>query len=405
MKRYVLGAVALCGLCANSNGQVFHTDFESSAYVVGTDVAGTDGWYLPTTANSVTGIVISYLSNPWSIPGTSRTGAKGAANSNPGGVLNTRMQRDFNFQEGRSYTMTWDATVRYTGTLPGTQNVGSVSLQDSLLQRFFIALMVWTDVTTCTSWAQQYNVVDAANLALNNQSPGAAWTNLQLNRVYRNSVTWNNATNLIERVTICDLATSTFSSFNPTGWYLTGGTTPTLPVATGIRLFVGGTTAGNTVAYDNVSVATKENEIESVSVSAGTPFGGNVASLHDEDGNRLIVLNDENDSTGQVDCVATASQASASWILLRVVASASRNDLSTFVRMKNQANSTYHDVAFAISKLSNSDIVAQPASPGQYVHGGTAQVDLRILWIPTADIDAGDGWTESIDEISLHVSP
>lgn len=402
--RTIMGAVALLGCAATGAAQSYYSDFESG-YTAGADVNGTNGWYLPTTAGSVTGIVVSYASNALNIAGGSRTGTKGIGNTNPGGTSNTRMQRDFGFVGTRSYTMHWDSTVRFNGTLPGTQNVGSISLQDSLTTRFFIALMVWTDPTLCDSWAQQYNVVDGAGTALNNQSPGAAWTALALNHWYRNSVTWNFNTNQIESVSILDLSTGAFSSFAPAAWYLTGGTTPTLPVPTAVRYFVGGTTAGNTVGYDNILVAPKALALDTASVSQGLAFGGSITSLTNEDNDRMVVLNDENDPNGAIDVSATASTGTASSMVVWLVSSSSRTDVGTYLKLKNQTTNAYTQIGFQVTKTTNQDLVGVPATPGAFVNATTNKINARIEWIPTADIDAGDGWTVAVDEFKIHVTP
>ena len=48
-----MGAIALLGCAAIGAAQSYYSDFESG-YTAGADVNGTNGWYLPTTAGSVT---------------------------------------------------------------------------------------------------------------------------------------------------------------------------------------------------------------------------------------------------------------------------------------------------------------------------------------------------------------
>lgn len=399
-------AVLGLGVLASSMGlaQSYYSGIEPPGYSNGSLITGTDGWYLPTTAGSVDAVISAYSGNPYSFPANPRGKLQFFGNNNPGGTFLTRAQRNVAFAD-LAYTMSWDSCVKYSGTLPGTQNVGSISLQDSTLSRFFIALMVWVDPNLCDSWNQQMNVYDAAGVALNNQSPGTAFENLLLNNWYRISVTWSHPTNSIERITIQRLSTGAFSSVSPSGWYLTGGTVPTLPIATGIRFFIGGTTPGNTVGFDNVLVAPKEVVPSSISVTQGQLLGGNAASLADDDGNKLQLICDEFESTGQVLINATSASTTASDMLLHVVCGAGRNDLTVFVAMQNKTNNTFTNVSTTTSTLADSDIYATVSSPGNYVHSGTGAMTMRITWIPQNDVDAADGWGETIDSVHFHVTP
>lgn len=394
------------GVMTSSAGfaQSYYSGIEPPLYPNGSLISNIDSWYLPTTANSVDAVISAYSGNPYSFPANPRGKLQFFGNNNPGGVFLTRAQRDLAFAD-RAYTMSWDTCVKYSGTLPGSQNVGSISLQDSTLARFFIALMVWVDPNLCDSWSQQMNIYDAAGVSLVNQSPGTAFEALSLNTWYRISITWSHPTNAIERMTIQRLSTGAFSSVNPSGWYLTGGTAPTLPIATGIRFFVGGATAGNTVGFDNVLVGPKEVVPSSFSVTQGQLLGGSVAALADDDNVRVQLVNDEFDSTGQVLINATSSSTTASNMLVHVVTAAGRNDLSVFVAMQNKTSSAFVNVATGTSTTTDSDIYATVSSPGSYVHSGTGAMTMRMTWIPQSDIDAADGWGETIDAVHFHVTP
>lgn len=399
MAMLALGVLA----CGVGHGQSYYSGFEPPTYTAGSVISGTDGWYLPTTTGSVDAIVSAYATNPYSFPQNPRGKAQFFGNNNPGGTSLTRSQRDIAFGD-RSYTMSWDTCVKFSGTLPGTQNVGSISLQDSTLARFFIALMVWVDPNTCANWSQQMNVYDAAGVSLVNQSPGTAFENLSLNNWYRISVSWKNPANEIGRITIQNLATGAFTSVNPTGWYLTGGSVPTLPLATGIRFFIGGTTAGNTVGFDNVLVGPQEDVPTSFTVTQGQLLGGTAAALADDDGSKVQIINDEFDSTAEVVINSTTSSSTASDMLLHIVCAAGRNDLSVFVAMQNKTTNAFVNVATSTSTIIDSDIYASVANPGNYVHS-TGAMTMRLTWVPQNDIDAADGWGETIDAVHFHVTP
>ena len=110
-------------------------------------------------------------------------------------------------------------------------------------------------MATAASWSVQYNVFDAAGVATNNLSPGAAWTTLTPNHWYREETRVNFATNQVIMVGITDLTTSVTTTFAPTTWYLNGGSAPapTLLRPNGVRMFAGGA-AGNVFAFDNLVV-------------------------------------------------------------------------------------------------------------------------------------------------------
>jgi hypothetical protein len=41
-------------------------------------------------------------------------------------------------------------------------------------------------------------------------------------------------------------------------------------------------------------------------------------------------------------------------------------------------------------------------NPGNYVSVG-GEVQVRIRWIPTTDLEAADGWTEQVDHSTLAI--
>lgn len=102
-------------------------------------------------------------------------------------------------------------------------------------------------------WKIEYNIWDSAGTAFVNQSAGAEWSNLTFNQWYRISTTVDFSTNRITSVSVTNLTTSATNTATP-DWYVTGGSSSTLPLPPSIRCFVGGATAGSIGGFDNVSV-------------------------------------------------------------------------------------------------------------------------------------------------------
>jgi hypothetical protein len=219
---------------------------------------GQQGWYNP-VSGSFDYKVYTYAGNALGIATNPFGGGQFAASTTgPAGEL-ARAQRDHDWSTRTTWTVSYDVLGATFGTNPALNNLGSFSLQDSTTQRFYIQLLVWADPNNPgLGWHVQFNVFNASGGALNNQSPGPDFNNLQINHWYRLSTTFDLSTNLITQVTLVDLTTlQTFVS-NPQGWYLHGGATPTRPLPTAFRLFTGGGTGtspnSNVVAWDNINI-------------------------------------------------------------------------------------------------------------------------------------------------------
>lgn len=230
-------------------------DFESPDYsgsASGTVLTGQQGWTLPAGTDYS---VYTYADNAPGLPANPNGGGQFIGGTSAAGNTFARAQHAQDFSGGPGvWSLTYDFAARYNGTLPTAQNLSSFSLQDSVTQRSFIALNTWVDVNTGTNWNAQYNVFDSAGTALNNQSPGAAWNNLEVNKWYRQSTTVDFNTNRILEVSIIDLETGDTTTAAQTNWYLSGGSMSELALPTGFRFFSGGA-AGNVMAWDNAAIS------------------------------------------------------------------------------------------------------------------------------------------------------
>src|SRR5688572_10054425 len=157
-------------------GSALAIDFENPPYngsAGGTLLTGQDGWYLP-AAGGADYNVFTYAGNTLGVvanPGGG--GGQFAAGRSLG--ANARAQKDFNWGSAPGFDVSYDVNNTYAGQPPAVDNIASWSLQDSTTSRSMIALNTWTDPVTATNWDVEFNVFDAAGIATNNLSPGAAW--------------------------------------------------------------------------------------------------------------------------------------------------------------------------------------------------------------------------------------
>lgn len=134
----------------------------------------------------------------------------------------------------------------------------------------------------------------------------------------------------------------------------------------------------------------------SYSIIEGLQFGGNLASLATSDDSRLILLNDESTPNALAEFVGGAAGLAGGAISLKIETSATRNDLTEFVEALNYTSSGFEVVGAAASSLT--DVVRSFTLGTQFVSSGD-EAKCRLRWIPNVDLEAADGWTESIDQI------
>jgi hypothetical protein len=217
----------------------------------GVVATGQDGWYRP---SGIDAKIYTYAGNALGLAANPNGGAQFLGGRSEGGTSFARAQHDHDFSTSSTWTLAYDLAAAFNGTPPSALNLSSFSLQDSTIARSFIAVNNFVDLNNPQAgWKAEYNVFDAAGGALNNQSPGADWTNLLYNHWYRQSTAIDFATNAIVEVSMTDLTTGVTVTANPVGWYMTGGQNPTQPLPTGVRFFTGGA-AGNIMGWDNLSI-------------------------------------------------------------------------------------------------------------------------------------------------------
>lgn len=259
-------ALALSLVATAAASADYVTDFESppfNASPAGVVLSGQDGWYMPVVTGSIPYNAMTYAGNAYGIPQNPEGGAQFATGRAIGGAANNfcRAQHDFDFSTSQTWCFSFDFACNFNGIAPATHNLASFSLQPGATttptNRIFIILNTFTgDLNVPTTWGSGYVVHNAAGtqVAQPGTYPGPEWQNLAFNTWYRQTTEVNMTENRITRVSITNLVTGATAAVEPVGWYLGGGATPTIPLATSFRVFTGGTTEGNIAAWDNLSI-------------------------------------------------------------------------------------------------------------------------------------------------------
>lgn len=170
-------------------------------------------------------------------------------------------------------------------------------------------------------------------------------------------------------------------------------------LATGACTFIGNMGAGNFL-----SLAYKNDEVFSpisFSITEGTPFGGNLASLQDSDDDKLYILNDENEPNGSVLIFSEYCSPDFRRVYLTLESAATRNDLTEFVDLYNYQSNTYQNIGFSSPFLGDSTIRFQ--SNGNQWASGSNFITARIRYIPQADLEVADGWSAAIDWVRMRI--
>ena len=250
----ILG-VAATGAAADAQ---FETGFEVPEYAAsaaGTVLTNQQGWYLPsTTTPSTDWFVYTYPGNALGLPQNPQGSDQFAAGTGQAGVTFARAQMNVTLGAG-TWTLAGDVAISFQGTLPTSQNIGSLSTQPGGASARLIMLARWANTATANAWNADIYYWDAAGNQFISTVPDPGFQNLQVNHWYRWSSTFDFDSNRIGELKIEDLTTGATATHNPSDWYLQGGAAAIFPVPTAIRMFAGSSTVfGNTLAFDNVSI-------------------------------------------------------------------------------------------------------------------------------------------------------
>jgi hypothetical protein len=255
---------ALVAACGMAQAQF---TFEAPTYTgsaAGTVTTGQDGWFIPPVGGT-DAFIFTYAGHALGVANNPLGALQCDTNYNNTGTP-SRAQHTFDFSAGGVWQATWDCTGKFNGTLPAADNLGSLSLQDSTVAKYFQQLMNWGSTgipltTNYTATADHFHIAfgsfTAGGSGINFNTPGAAWRDLIVGHWYRQSVKWTFTnpcrilTATIQDITAGGPVTTVYVSNNE--WYLAGGSASGLPLPTAFRLFAGGST-GNVTAWDNISI-------------------------------------------------------------------------------------------------------------------------------------------------------
>ena len=263
LMRFVTPCIAML-LCTGAATAQYSSDFEGVVgHEDGQELNGQDGYYNPDPPNSISALVYTYADNALGIPDNPTGGAQFIAGTGPGGNVFSRSQRDVDYGAGDVITISYDFVATFDNKGVSTQNVGSFSTQLFPGAATYIHLMQWNDPNDPVSYNARYIAYDAGGTLF--ASPykdgisGPEWEDLQIDRWYRATTTFDLALNEIVHCSIVDLETGEGAEFEPTGWYLEGGAAGGLPPPSGFRFFAGaGATDGNVLGFDNIDIVSVE---------------------------------------------------------------------------------------------------------------------------------------------------
>lgn len=173
----------------------------------------------------------------------------------------------------------------------------------------------------------------------------------------------------------------------------------TIDRTNGTATLVGSHAGGNLLGLVYVTNPTS-HAADALTILSGTPFGGTVAETAVSDDAYFYLLNDENDPNGVVE-LGFSGVASDTPLKISVESAATRTDLSQFIDAFNHITGGYNNLRTSVPTLADSTekIAVEPNSP--YVTPGSGSMRLRIRWIPQADLEASDGWSESLDLVRV----
>jgi hypothetical protein len=238
------------------------TGFEDlDASPAGVILTGQDGYYIPPGTISTDFLAFTYMDNALGLPENPTGGEQFIGGTGLGDGSFARAQRDMDFSDGSVWYLAYDFAAVYLGTGESANNIGSFSLRnETAAVTHYIHLMSWVDPLNPTSYNAFYMPYDAggAQFPQPGGSPGFMWEGLQLGHWYRAWTKIDLDANMIIEVGIMDLGTGGEEAYEPTDWYLEGGSAGGSAAPMSLRFFAGGGLFGNSMGFDNIEMYPEE---------------------------------------------------------------------------------------------------------------------------------------------------
>ncbi|MDQ2987096.1 MAG: hypothetical protein M3R13_10330 [Armatimonadota bacterium] len=314
-----------------------------------------------------------------------------------------RTQKANAFGTADVWTISYMMNAKYNGVPPASNNISKLSLQPSETAGTFNATAQWPNPQTPTQWHYGYEVADALGV-LNgtNVYPNTQWRFLPTNRWFRFSTTFDVDSREILYTTMTNIGTGVTYAEQPVAWFLSSGSTPSA-----IRLFVGGTTAGNAIAIDHLNVrAGAVVTPDSVTAVRGAAVASGVIRTIESDNVRLhykpgVVLVSSQEPI-QLLVRARAHETGPASMTLRIESAASATAIRQTVALWNFQTGAYESIdARQLTTADNTITLSIPTNAARFVEPfGTREVRLLLGYKPSGPV-LSFPWSAYVDNVLL----
>lgn len=139
-------------------------------------------------------------------------------------------------------------------------------------------------------------------------------------------------------------------------------------------------------------------------ITQGTPFGGNLASLRQSDDDSVFILCDESSPNSEITFGFDTTISHTNTMEIRIESGSDRNDQVQFFAIRNPNTSAW--VPIGSQPTSTTDVVFNATvNSAQTFVGTNGGVLVRAQVVPSADIEAADGWANRYDQFLARCNP
>ncbi len=143
----------------------------------------------------------------------------------------------------------------------------------------------------------------------------------------------------------------------------------------------------------------------SAEIVEGLPFGGDVPQLYASDEDKLFILSDENTPNAELIVSQVTPYPTALSIDVITETAATRDDLSLFTSALNLSTNAYQLLGTQVSTLADTQqTFSITTNVDNYLSDINGEIKVKLRWIPQADLEAADGWSEVVDMVNFVVN-